>query len=500
MLRSSAVAMLLLSVQAFAQTKPAPPNFKPSVTYELLELTLDATAREIARVGARPTVNSRELFMATAAMYDAWCLYDDTALPSHADPSLRRPLTERTDAARAAAMLAALRVVLLDLYPTQKERLEQDFAARGFKPPTLKTGPTVIGTTVGQAIVAQRQHDGANQLGDERGSSGAPYADYTAYSPVNGPTRVIDDDRWQPIPFTLDSGEVIRPGFLTPHWYRVKPFGLDRADQFRPPPPPKVGSPQLKKEVDQVLELNANLTAEEKATVEFMRDGPRSTGQSGHWLRFAQAVSRRDHHDLSRDVKLFFGVAAVCFDAFIAAWDAKRFYDSSRPWTLVRQLYRGKQVRGWLGPGKGVGRIPAEQWAPYSPASFVTPPFPGYVSGHSTVSAAAARLLAHFTGSDRFDDEETRRAGQLTEKNATHAQMQSVDGKVATADEKACDVVLPLPTFSATAELAGWSRVLGGYHIQSDNLAGLDLGRKVADADWPKLAAQFAGKLPERGP
>ena len=62
-----------------------------------------------------------------------------------------------------------------------------------------------------------------------------------------------------------------------------------------------------------------------------MRDGPRSTGQSGHWLQFAQDVSRRDRYDLDRDVKLFFTISSTAFDAFIAAWDAKREADSSRP-------------------------------------------------------------------------------------------------------------------------------------------------------------------------
>jgi hypothetical protein len=487
----------LAACSAFAQTKPAPGGYTPSVTYQLLDLALDATATEIERVGARPTINSRELFLATAALYDAWSLYDADAQPSHVSGVARRPVKERTDEARVRAMTAALEAVLVDLYPSQKARLEKVFSARGLTGAPAKASPEAWGVAVAQAIIGQHQHDGANQLGDERGSNGTPYADYTFYTPVNGPQKVIDEDRWQAIPFTLDSGEVVRPNFLTPHWYRVKPWALDSASQFRPPPPPKYGSEQLKKEVDQVLQLNANLTAEEKATVEFMRDGPRSTGQSGHWLRFAQAVSRRDRNDLHRDAKMFFSVAMVCFDAFIAAWDAKRFYDSSRPWTLVRVMYKGQKVRGWLGPGKGVGLIPAEQWAPYSPASFVTPPFPGYVSGHSTVSGAASRVLEHFTGSDRFGDEDARRAGQLTEQGATHAAMQSVDGKPSTADEKSCEVVLPLPTFSATAELAGWSRVLGGYHIQADNLAGLKLGRQVADAAWPKLEARFgAAKKP----
>jgi hypothetical protein len=162
----------------------------------------------------------------------------------------------------------------------------------------------------------------------------------------------------------------------------------------------------------------------------------------------------------------------------------------------VRLYYAGKKVRGWLGPGQGVGELPAEKWAPYSPASFVTPPFPGYVSGHSTVSGAAAKTLRLFTGSDRFEDEDARRAGSLTEKGASHAVMMAVDGERASADEKACDVTLALPTFTATAELAGWSRVLGGYHIQSDNLAGLTLGRQVADVAWARSAALFDGKNP----
>ena len=55
-----------------------------------------------------------------------------------------------------------------------------------------------------------------------------------------------------------------------------------------------------------------------------MRDGPRSTGQSGHWLKLAQLVSKRDHNDLDRDVKLFFTVGNVAMDAFIACWEANR--------------------------------------------------------------------------------------------------------------------------------------------------------------------------------
>jgi hypothetical protein len=56
-----------------------------------------------------------------------------------------------------------------------------------------------------------------------------------------------------------------------------------------------------------------------------------------------------------------------------------------------------------------------------------------------------------------------------------------------------CDVALHLPTFTATAEMAGISRVMGGYHIQADNVAGLELGRKVAQYVYPKTKAYFDG-------
>jgi hypothetical protein len=229
-----------------------------------------------------------------------------------------------------------------------------------------------------------------------------------------------------------------------------------------------------------------------------MRDGPRSTGQSGHWLRFAMAVSQRDKNDLDRDVKLFFAVGNTALDAFIAAWDSKRYYDSSRPWTLVRYYFSGKTIQGWAGPGKGVINIPGEKWHPYSPANFVTPPFPGYVSGHSAVSGACARMLKHFTGSDRCGLIEPRKAGEITEQGFDCEKMQQLHGKslaemIGGDAHKSCEITLQLPTFTEVSELAGISRVLGGYHIQADNIEGLKMGRNVADYLWPKVQKYING-------
>ena len=56
-----------------------------------------------------------------------------------------------------------------------------------------------------------------------------------------------------------------------------------------------------------------------------------------------------------------------------------------------------------------------------------------------------------------------------------------------------CDVTLQLPTFTEVAELAGISRVMGGYHIQADNIEGLQMGRNVADYLWPEIQKYFDG-------
>ncbi len=118
-----------------------------------------------------------------------------------------------------------------------------------------------------------------------------------------------------------------------------------------------------------------------------------------------------------------------------------------------------------------------------------------YVSGHSTVSAACARVLELFTGSDAFGAVEQRQPGELTEPGVSCQVMQGSDGQRATDTTLSCEVALQLPTFSSTAEMAGLSRVLGGYHIQANNLEGLKLGRKVAAFDWPLVHKYFDGSI-----
>jgi hypothetical protein len=475
-------------------------NPHATIAYRWVDVLLEATGREVDLVGARPTIISRQMAIVMTAMYDAWAAYDERAVGTRLGGALRRPPAERTLANKEAAISHACFDTLVAIFPAERAYLEAQMRALGQDPaaagePTSAVG---IGRAAAAAVLAYRRHDGANELGDDAAGKPEPYADTSGYRPRNDVVfKVLD--AWQPIPFADGKGGTVVKGFLTPHWLKVRPFALERADQFRPGPPPLFGSTRLAREVDDNVEKNATLLLADKALVEFMRDGPRSTGQSGHWLQFAQDVSRRDRHDLDRDVKLFFTVANTAFDAFIAAWDSKRVYDSPRPWSLVRRFYDQRPLRGYLGPCRGVGPITATRWQPYSPDTFVTPPFPGYVSGHSTVSGACAEILRLFTGSDRFDLYARHDAGMYTEEGCAPAKMVAGTSEEASPPSSS-EVILRFPTFTATADLAGRSRVLGGYHIEADNVEGLALGRKVATWSWPVYQRYFDGTAPPPAP
>ncbi|HJW29654.1 MAG TPA: vanadium-dependent haloperoxidase, partial [Saprospiraceae bacterium] len=247
----------------------------------------------------------------------------------------------------------------------------------------------------------------------------------------------------------------------------VKPLALKSPDQFRAPPPPKVGSKEMEADVKGVVDMQANMTDEQRALVEFMRDGPVSVQQAGHWLIFARDVSVRDKHTLDQDIKMYFLTEATAMDGFIAAWDTKMHYDNARPYALVHYYYKDKDIVGWGGPGKGKTKMKGKDWRPYSPDTFLCPPFPAYVSGHSTISGGCSTVLRLFTGSDVFGEKVKLVPGALTEPNRLGD-----------------TIILNLPTFTQTAELAGISRVLGGYHVQADNIEGLRLGRNIGNEVW----------------
>jgi hypothetical protein len=102
-------------------------------------------------------------------------------------------------------------------------------------------------------------------------------------------------------------------------------------------------------------------------------------------------------------------------------------------------------------------------------------------------------MLELFTGSNTLNEVEKRHAGALTEPDFKCSQIQMVNGKLTVDQQASCEAVLELRTFTETAEMAALSRLMGGYHIRTDNEVGVRVGRKVGEHLWPKFQALFEG-------
>lgn len=466
-LTSVAFVIVTLFLVACGQSQPSKISTHRNAAYIWSEIALDCTAQDTEINTPRPTVTSRYLALVQTAVFDAWSHYDLTSRPVYltgVGKHVAADEPEETYALKEVAIAYAAARTLEACYPDCRARIAEIMREQGHDPSNYtldRDEPAGIGNLAAQAIIGIRRYDRSNQFTD------IPYIDFTNYVPLNAPDSIIDVIHWTPKVFVKPDSSTFIPACLTPHWHWVAPFSLTSASQFRPPPPPSLTSDTLRQELLEVIELQANMSAADKALVEFMRDGPKSVQQAGHWLLFAQYVSVRDAHHLDDDVKMYFALTNGAFDAFIACWDAKMHYDYARPQALIHDFFEGDSLNGWMGESQGWGRFPASEWRSYSPASFPCPPFPAYVSGHSTVSACCADILKRFTGSDEFGFTVDLIPGKMTEPHVS-----------------AEPVTLLFPTFTETADMAGRSRVIGGYHIESDNREGLILGRKVAEQVW----------------
>lgn len=231
-------------------------------------------------------------------------------------------------------------------------------------------------------------------------------------------------------------------------------------------------------------DLMAGLDDRRKSIVDYWADNPPKALPPGHWLEFVQAVSHREAYGVDDDAKLFFAVANATFDAGIAVWDAKVFYDYVRPVTAIRYFFAGKQILTWAGPFQGTQWIDGANFRPYQRPPALTPPFPEYPSGHSAFSAASAEVMKSYTGSDTFVASGTVLAGAI--------RVEAYDpANLLTSKVPATDIILPWTTFSQAADEAGISRRYGGIHFEDGDLESRKIGRKVGAQVWEKAQTYF---------
>lgn len=234
---------------------------------------------------------------------------------------------------------------------------------------------------------------------------------------------------------------------------------------------------------------------------------------------------------LEWDVRLYLALNGAVHDAAIVAWEVKRAFACSRPITIIRgSALRGQSsdpglprydarglpltpglielitpessrpgerhahlkafvgevaIRAWRGePGditrqvSGTGWVRGVSWQPYQKRNFVTPAFPGFISGHSTFSRAAAEVLTAATGSAFFP-------GGLGQ--------QVVPARTALTFEQgpSTEVVLQWATYFDAADQAGQSRIWGGIHIEPDDFAGRRAGQVVGLTAFAKAERFF---------
>ena len=168
-------------------------------------------------------------------------------------------------------------------------------------------------------------------------------------------------------------------------------------------------------------------------------------------LRIARTVSATRGTSTVDNARLFALLNIAMADAAICAWDAKYFYDFWRPVTAIRN-------------GDADGN-PATAPDPAWTSFIVTPPFPDYVSGHSTFSGAAATVLAAFYDTDRVS--------------------------FTIGSDGLAGVTRTFTSFLAAANEAALSRLYGGIHYRSANEDGLAAGIEIGE--WT-VTHQLQGK------
>jgi len=223
----------------------------------------------------------------------------------------------------------------------------------------------------------------------------------------------------------------------------VTPFAMPTNDVFRPQGPPAIDSEVYAEDYNEVKALGAAVgstrTPEQDLIAVFWADGAGTATPPGHWNVIAQSIAAARGNTLRENARLFAILNLAMAGAAICAWDAKYAYNFWRPVTAIRS-------------GDGDGNPATEGDANWS--SFIaTPPFPDYISGHSTFSGAAAGVLALFfrTPSLRFTTESDSLPG----------------------------VVRRFRSVWAAAREAAISRLYGGIHYRSANDDGLRAGANI---------------------
>lgn len=235
-----------------------------------------------------------------------------------------------------------------------------------------------------------------------------------------------------------------------PHWSKVKPLQIPSASTFRPAGPPTLSSPAYAiawKEARDLGGRHSTLRTEaQAASAKFWSDFSYTETPVGHWNRIARTLAEQKGLGARDTALLFHLLNTAMADAAVACWDAKYTYDFWRPITAIRMADSDQNEETTTMP----------DWEPL----LNTPNHPEYVSGHSTFSGAAGRILSAFFGT-----------GEI----AFEVGSDTLTGEVRRFQR-----------FEDCVQECSLSRIYGGIHFRFSCEDGVRLGEKVGDYVWER--------------
>jgi hypothetical protein len=405
--RMLVLLILLFTVMGtIAAVTPPAQASDPDAVLFLNQVALDAIRTD----KTAPPVASRDLAIVHASIFDAVNSINRLYQPYHVN------IVADKNTSREAAALTAGFTALSSLFPAQNFDALKASALAAIPDGLAKTGGIALGQNVANQILTWRAGDGWN----------------STYNYVPG-TQPGD---WQPTP---PAGAP----FLLPQWPSLTCFSMSSGDQFRQTTPPALTSPDYTADFNRVKDLGAknslSRTADQAEIALFWADGAGTFTPPGHWNAIASTVAQAQKTDLVQNAHLFALLNIGLADAAICAWDMKRYYGFWRPITAIRAGDTDGNPDTLADPG----------WEPF----IVTPPFPSYVSGHSTFSGVSAELLRDLLGDVPFTIGSDGLPG----------------------------VTRSFSDFWDAAEEAGESRIYGGIHWEFDNYWGLTAGKELGD-------------------
>jgi hypothetical protein len=361
------VAVLLPGIVAAAL------SVAPACADVVTDWNATATALVAKDVGNNPKL--RTLAMVHVAMSDAI----NTVQNRYTRVVATLPAAPGASADAAAA--TAARQILIQIYPGQKAKIEEVYAAslKGIPDGPAKSEGVKLGMNVAEAVQADRANDGTNAPDTYR-----PHAAPGAYVPTTTPL-------WE-------------------QYARAKPWVLKSADQFRPGPPPALSSAEWARDYNEVKSLGAtNSTArtpEQTEAVKFWDNvnfGP-------SWQAVSRELAIKKQLSLAECARLFALLNMSLANAYIVNWDAKYTYNFWRPVTAIRN-------------GDQDGNDATERdagWTSFNPTP-MHPEYPSQATINATIASAVLESVfgplkvIPFTATDVRDPKRTRQFASLAD-------------------------------------------------------------------------------------